>query len=97
MEAGAHVGSDTRAMARRWRAATIHAFEPVPELFELLEQNVGNLAGVSCHRLALGTVTGAVPMWLELRRVRRLEFSARAEDTPDEPPRSRIRDRRYCL
>ncbi len=64
MEAGAHVGSDTRAMARRWRGATIHAFEPVPELFELLEQNVGRFGGVRCHRLALGAVTGVVPMWL---------------------------------
>jgi 2-O-methyltransferase len=64
VEAGAHVGSDTRAMARRWRSAKVHAFEPVPELFELLEQNVGSLAGVQCYPLALGAVTGEVPMWL---------------------------------
>lgn len=49
VEAGAHVGSDTQAMARRWRAATIHAFEPVPELFELLRTNVMELACVRCH------------------------------------------------
>jgi FkbM family methyltransferase len=64
VEAGAHVGSDTRAIARRWPGATIHAFEPVPELFEALERNVRRLPGVRCYRLALGAVTGPVPMWL---------------------------------
>ena len=64
VEAGAHVGSDTRAMARHWPAAVIHAFEPVPELFELLRVNVQGLTGVRCHRLALGEVTGEAPMWL---------------------------------
>lgn len=64
IEAGAHVGGDTRAMARRWRGATIHAFEPVPELFDHLEQNVRGLPGVHCHRLALGAVSGSAPMWL---------------------------------
>ena len=51
-------------MARRWPAATIHAFEPAPELSELLSVNARGLTGVRCHRLALGAVTGEVPMWL---------------------------------
>ena len=64
VEAGAHVGGDTRAMARRWRTATVHAFEPLPEIFVQLELNVRGLKGVYCHRLALGPVEGSVPMWV---------------------------------
>lgn len=64
VEAGAHTGADTRVMARRWRTATIHAFEPVPALFARLEENVGDLRRVHCHRLALAGVTGELQMWV---------------------------------
>lgn len=38
IEAGAHIGRDTKKMARQWPNAHIHAFEPVPALFEILKK-----------------------------------------------------------
>jgi FkbM family methyltransferase len=64
IEAGAHVGGDTRAMARRWRKGTVHAFEPVPEIYDALVANVRDLRNVRCHDLALGAADGEAPMWL---------------------------------
>jgi FkbM family methyltransferase len=68
VEAGAHVGGDTRAIARRWRGGTVHAFEPVPSLFPVLEANVRDLRNVRCYPLALGGATGESPMWLSSGR-----------------------------
>jgi hypothetical protein len=33
VEAGAHIGVDTVQMSKRWPRGTIHAFEPIPDLF----------------------------------------------------------------
>ena len=58
VEAGAHIGSDTLEMSRLWQNATIHAFEPVPHLFQLLAHNTEGIANIHIYPLALGETTG---------------------------------------
>jgi FkbM family methyltransferase len=52
LDIGAHIGSFTRACHDRG-SRNIHAFEPHPENFHLLESNVGRLPGVHLHRAAM--------------------------------------------
>jgi FkbM family methyltransferase len=54
---GANIGSASVYLARRFPAAKIHAFEPVPENFVLVEKNAAGLA-VTPHNLALGARDG---------------------------------------
>ncbi len=54
IEAGAHIGRDTLKMSTQWPHATIHAFEPVPTLFEQLVHNTQNYPNVICYPYALG-------------------------------------------
>jgi FkbM family methyltransferase len=54
---GANMGSASVYLAHRFPAATIHAFEPVPENFALVEKNAAGLA-VTPHNLALGAQDG---------------------------------------
>ena len=39
VEAGAFNGRDTQNMAQTWSLSIIHAFEPVPQLFALVQKN----------------------------------------------------------
>src|SRR2546422_11653416 len=64
VEAGAHVGTDTLAMSRRWPDGHIHAFEPVPELFEQLHASVARQRNVTCYPLALSAATGGATMYV---------------------------------
>lgn len=54
VEAGAHVGIDSLSMASRWPKGTIHAFEPVPTLYEKLNENVKCFDNIHCYPYALG-------------------------------------------
>ncbi len=58
LEAGAHVGFDTAQMAMVFPMAKIHAFEPIPHLFEKLRENTANFKNVSTYHVALGQSTG---------------------------------------
>ncbi len=64
VEAGAHVGVDTAAMARAWRQAKIYAFEPVPGLYEQLELATARLPNVHRFQLALGDRVGPAQLHL---------------------------------
>jgi precorrin-6B methylase 2 len=48
VEAGAHVGRDTVRMARVWPEGRIHAFEPLPNVFDTLLRNTKGLSNVHC-------------------------------------------------
>jgi FkbM family methyltransferase len=54
LDIGAHTGIYSLLAARRSCTATIHAIEPVPRVFALLEANVARnkALNVQCHRLA---------------------------------------------
>lgn len=58
IEAGAFNGSDTKRIAAFWSHATIHAFEPVSDIFELLQKNTAHLPSVTTHNYALSSSTG---------------------------------------
>jgi 2-O-methyltransferase len=62
VEAGAHLGIDTATMARRWTEGSIHAFEPVPALYQQLVAKVRAYDNVHTYRLALAATSGEVVM-----------------------------------
>ncbi len=58
VEAGTFNGSDTKKLAAFWPNATIHAFEPVPEIFALLEQNTASYPHIHRYNMGLSNKTG---------------------------------------
>ncbi len=64
LEAGACDGTDTVKFAQRWPGATIHAFEPVPELFVEGERRTSDLAQVQRYPMALSDRTGSVEFYV---------------------------------
>lgn len=61
-DVGANVGQTTRMVKERFAGAHVHAFEPVGSTYRSLEHNVGELQGVTCHRLALSDRVGPAAM-----------------------------------
>lgn len=64
MEAGAHIGIDTLEMAKIWPSGTIHAFEPIPQLFSQLETNASDKKNIKCYPLALSHTVGSSKMYV---------------------------------
>lgn len=59
VDGGAYEGSFSRQIAKAFPGAEIHAFEPTPASFALLEQKTRSMSAVTRHRLALGSKSGA--------------------------------------
>jgi FkbM family methyltransferase len=57
VEAGSFNGRDTQKLATFWPKGTVHAFEPVPEIFDQLTMNTQHLSNVCRYQLALSSVT----------------------------------------
>jgi len=64
VEAGAFDGTDTRKISAQWPQGTIHAFEPVPEIFMMLEKNTADLSNVTRHPLALSDHSGSATLYV---------------------------------
>lgn len=62
LEAGAHLGEDTREFKSIWPQSTIHCFEPVPSLYLTLSINTGAASGVFRYPFALSSKRG----WQEM-------------------------------
>jgi FkbM family methyltransferase len=62
VEAGSYNGKDTKRMSRFFPKATIHAFEPVPEIFAELTKKTtehpNNFPNIHRHNVALGSSNG---------------------------------------
>src|SRR5262245_8964306 len=58
VEAGAHNGLDTIHLSRLFRRGTVHAFEPVPELFAKLGRRTKGAPNVRTYNAALGARSG---------------------------------------
>lgn len=58
IEAGSFNGTDTKKMSLFWPDSTIHAFEPVPEIFKQLLKETVSYPNISCYPLALSNRTG---------------------------------------
>ncbi|HSI12623.1 MAG TPA: FkbM family methyltransferase, partial [Chthoniobacter sp.] len=51
---GASSGVVSRALAKLSNVKTVHAFEPIPDSFQLLRDYVAGYPSVICHNVALG-------------------------------------------
>src|SRR5579862_8337847 len=58
VEAGAFDGRDTRLLSQMWPTATIHSFEPVPEIYAILQKNTQDLPNVHTYPVGLSDTTG---------------------------------------
>ncbi len=58
LEAGAHKGKDTLALHNQWPESTIYAFEPVPELFEILKNTTAHIPSIHTYNYALSNAQG---------------------------------------
>lgn len=54
VEAGAHIGSDTRRMEKAWKDAQIYAFEPSPDVYKTLHKKCRKKKNIKTFQLALG-------------------------------------------
>ncbi len=67
VEAGAFDGNDTNKMALQWPHGIIHAFEPVPEIYERLLKNTAKFSNIHYHPLALSDRTGNALFYISER------------------------------
>lgn len=58
VEAGAYNGRDTKKMVDQWPQCTVYAFEPLPEIYERLENNTAHLPQVRRYFTALSDHDG---------------------------------------
>lgn len=59
LEAGSFNGRDTQRLSAFWPQATIHAFEPVPEIFDELCKNTQSNPQIHQYQIALSDQTGS--------------------------------------
>lgn len=64
VEAGAFDGRETQKMIALWPRGTIHAFEPVPAIFEKLKLNTSHLENVHRYPIALSDRTGTSQLYI---------------------------------
>lgn len=64
VEAGAYKGKETVKLATHLPQSMVHAFEPVPEIFEQLKTNTAHLPNIRCYPIALSNKTGTMAMHL---------------------------------
>ena len=64
IEAGAFNGMDTLKLSKQFNKGHIHAFEPVPEVYQQLVERAGQLPNVTTHPVALGAAPGTLTMYL---------------------------------
>jgi FkbM family methyltransferase len=63
LDCGANIGLSVLYFKLRYPAARITAFEPSPEAFPLLQENVGALPGVTLEQKALARAEGELPFY----------------------------------
>ncbi|MEX0849076.1 MAG: FkbM family methyltransferase [Candidatus Dependentiae bacterium] len=63
VEGGAFRGHETIAMAKAWPNSTIYTFEPVPELYKILQDNTARFSNIHCFNLALSNQNGTAQFW----------------------------------
>jgi FkbM family methyltransferase len=61
-DVGANVGTSTLLIKALFPDAAVHAFEPLSKHCRAFRTNVGNLAGVTLHEVALGSVNSRLEM-----------------------------------
>jgi len=54
IDGGANNGSTTESLLQQYKSPVIHAFEPIPELVDMLKQKFSGCSNVTVHGAALG-------------------------------------------
>lgn len=67
IEAGSFKGKDTCALAQQWPAGQVHAFEPVQELFELVQSAAAEYTNIICYQIALSDTNGTAQLHMAQR------------------------------
>jgi FkbM family methyltransferase len=62
IDVGANAGQFSCAAWRLWRPHCIHAFEPLPDVAELFQRELGRVPGIVIHPVALGAEVGDLPL-----------------------------------
>lgn len=75
IDAGAHVGTWSIALSKRFE--NVISFEPAPDTFEALTQNVGQIDNVSINNVALSNGPGLIKMAWTKRDKKRNHTGAR--------------------
>jgi FkbM family methyltransferase len=60
---GAYIGDTAVYFSHQYPRAEIHAFEPHPEIYELLVANTRELQNIHCHQMAVGGTGGVLPLY----------------------------------
>lgn len=86
LDCGANIGFATFYFKDCWSNSTIHAFEPAPDTFSLLEKNVlaNRLKNVHLHNIALGLNAGKTQLYCETDKQGSLRASTMAWRLPAE-------------
>src|SRR5580700_4960841 len=64
IEAGAFTGHDSLRLACQFPLGTIHAFEPVPNLYFQLQNRVAKQSNIRTYCIALNTKSGNAPLYV---------------------------------
>jgi|SRR5688572_1959910 len=64
LEAGAHLGFDTYGIAKIWPKGIIHAFEPIPHLYNQMYKRLQHCENVRTYNVALGESNGEIEMYV---------------------------------
>lgn len=70
VEAGAFDGNDTNKMALQWPQGTVHAFEPVPEIYQRLRTNTNAFTNIRYYPCALSDHNGTAHFYISERPTR---------------------------
>lgn len=64
VEAGAFNGNDTVTMAKMFPQATIHSFEPVPAIYNVLKETTRSCPQVHTYQYAVSDTEGIAPLYI---------------------------------
>lgn len=64
VDAGAANGIDSVEMAKLWKKSSIHAFEPIPQLFAQIIENIKPYDNIILYSVALSDFTGSSEMFV---------------------------------
>ena len=64
LEAGAYNGTDSISLADYWKDGQVYAFEPIPELYDSLNEKKQQRTNIKFYQLALGDTIGILPMYV---------------------------------
>ncbi len=64
IDAGAHDGTESTVMAKQWPNGHVHAFEPVPEIYQCLLNTTKDFSNISTYNFALSHANEAAEMFI---------------------------------